>query len=345
MASKIILGVVAAIACGIGGAQAQVIQGVPVVEAMNAYVEPTGLVEVEAGRRIHIHCLGSGSPTVVFTAGLGGWSGSWALVQPEVAKTTRACAWDRAGFGLSDGDAQNAQTSDQTTQDLAKALAAAGERGPFVLVGHSAGAFETLTFVDRHRDQAAGVVFVDPTRPHDMAREAKAGPKAAAADRAYFASEAKRLRDCAAGIEAGTVKTGAPAAPCFQYYPEIPTAAQTALARRDAEPARLRAQASLYEEYEPNGERVARDGRDWGDLPLIVVSAGAAADGGLWSPDARDEHAALFADWTDSHKTLAKLSRQGERRVAEGAGHLVQLQKPQVVIEAVLDVVKAARPQ
>jgi pimeloyl-ACP methyl ester carboxylesterase len=116
-----------------------------------------------------------------------------------------------------------------------------------------------------------------------------------------------------------------------------------ALARRDAEPARLRAQASLYEEYEPNGERVARDGRDWGDLPLIVISAGAAADGGLWSPDARDEHAALFADWADSHKSLAKLSRRGERRVAEGSGHLVQLQKPQAVIEAVLDVVKAAR--
>lgn len=343
MASKTILGLAAAIACGVGGAQAQVIQGVPVVEAMRAYVEPSGLVEVAPGRRIHMRCQGTGSPTVVFTAGLGGWSGSWALVHPEVAKTTRACAWDRAGFGLSDGDAGNAQTSDQTTQDLAKALAAAGEQGPYVLVGHSAGAFETLTFVDRYRDQAAGVVLVDPTRPHDMAREALAGPKAAAADRAYFAAESKRLRDCAAGIEAGTVQTGAPAAPCFEYYPEIPAAAQAVLARLDAEPARLRAQASLYEQYEPNGERVARDGRDWGDLPLIVVSAGAAAEGGLWSPDAKDEHAALFADWTDSHQGLTRLSRRGERRVAEGSGHLVQLQKPQAVIEAVLDVVKAVR--
>ena len=343
MASKVILGMAAAIACGVGDARAQVIQDVPVVEAMNAYVEPTGLVEVAPGRRIHLRCLGSGSPAVVFTAGLGGWSGSWALVQPEVAKTTRACAWDRAGFGLSDGDAEHAQTSDQTTQDLARALAVAGEKGPFVLVGHSAGAFETLTFVDRYPEQAAGVVFVDPVRPRDMAREAKAGPKAAAADRAYFASEAKRLRDCAAGIEAGTVKTGAPAAPCFQYYPEIPAAAQAVLARRDAEPARLRAQASLYEQYEPNGERVVREGRDWGDLPLIVVSAGAAAEGGLWSADAKDEHAALFADWADSHESLAKLSRRGERRVAEGAGHLVQLQRPQAVIAAVLDVVRAAR--
>lgn len=342
MTGRILAGLAAMLSLA-GAARAQVIQDVPVVDAMSAYVEPTGLVEVAPGRRIHLRCVGTGGPTVVFIAGLGGWSGSWALVQPEVAKTTRACAWDRAGFGLSDGDAEHAQTSDQTTEDLTRALAAAGERGPFVLVGHSAGAFEVMTFVDRHRDRTAGVVFVDPGRPHDMARETQAGPKAAAADRAYYVAEARRLRDCAAGVEAGTIKAGAPAAPCFQYFPEIPAAAQAALARRDAEPARLRAQASLYEEYEPNGERVVREDRDWGDLPLIVVSAGDAAKGGLWSLEAKDEHATLFADWADSHRALAKLSTRGERRVVDGSGHLVQLQKPEAVVAAVLDVVRAAR--
>jgi hypothetical protein len=78
-------------------------------------------------------------------------------------------------------------------------------------------------------------------------------------------------------------------------------------------------------------------------LPLIVITAGAAAEGGLGSPDAKGEHAALFADWIDSHEGLAKLSRRGERRIAAGSGHLVQLQQPQTVIDAVLDVVKAAR--
>ncbi len=322
------------------GARAQVIQGVPVVEAMSAYAEPRGLVEVEPGRRIHMLCLGQGSPTVVATAGLGAWSGSWALVQPEVAKFTRACAWDRAGFGLSDGDAKHAQTVEQTAGDLEKALKAAGEKGPFVWVGHSAGAHEVLTLADRYPKDTAGIVLVDPVRPHDMAREAAAGPKAAAADRAYFASESKRLRDCAAGIEAGTVKTGAPAEPCFRYYPEIPSAVQTALARRDADSARLRAQASLYEEYEPNGERVAKAGRAYGDLPLIVLSAG---KGAYWSDDAKDEHPALLADWTESHRELARLSRRGERRVAEGSGHLVQLEAPTAVIAAIRDVVTAAR--
>lgn len=327
------------LACWTSAAQAQVIENVPVVEAMADYVAPGGRVAVEGGRHIHIRCLGTGSPTVVFNAGLGAWSATWAKVQPQVARTTRTCAWDRAGFGLSDGDAA-AQTVVRTTDDLERALKGAGIKGPYIMVGHSAGAHEVLTFTDRHPRDVAGIVLVDPVRPHDMAREAAAGPRAVEIDRAYMAGESRRLRDCAAGIEAGTVKTGAPAPPCFQYFPEIPPQVQAILAQRDAEPARLRAQASLFEEYEPNGERVVKDDRTYGDLPLIVVSAGAV---NLWSDEARAEHPALIADWADSHQALARLSRRGERRVAEGSGHLVQLDRPQAVIDAVLDVVRAAR--
>lgn len=318
--------------------RAQVIKDVPVVEAMADYVAPEGLVPVDGARRIHLRCVGQGAPTVVFTAGLGGWSGTWAKVQPEVSKVTRACAWDRAGFGLSDADAKAPQTVDRTTDDLERALKSAGVAGPYVLVGHSAGAHEVLTFADRHPREVAGIVLIDPVRPHDVAREAAVGPKAAAEDRAYLAGEAKRLRDCAIGVESGRVKTGAPAPPCFVYFPEVPAKAQSVLARLDADPARLRTQASAFEEYEPNGERVVRDDRAYGDLPLIVVSAGKP---GLWAPEAKDEYPALQADWADSHKALAALSRRGERRVAEGSGHLVQLERPEVVIEAVLDVVRA----
>jgi pimeloyl-ACP methyl ester carboxylesterase len=317
--------------------RAQVIKDVPVVEAMADYVAPDGLVPVDGARRIHLRCLGKGSPTVVFTAGLGGWSATWAKVQPEVSKMTRACAWDRAGFGLSDADAKAPQTVGRTTDDLQRALRAAGVKGPYVLVGHSAGAHETLTFADRHPRDVVGIVLVDPVRPHDVAREAAAGPKAAAADRAYLAGEAQRLRDCAAGVESGRVKTGAPAPPCFVYFPEIPARAQAVLASLDADPARLRTQASAYEEYEQNGERVVNNDRTYGDLPLIVISAGKP---GLWAPEATDEYPALQADWTDSHKALAALSRRGERRVAEGSGHLVQLKRPQAVIEAIRDVIR-----
>lgn len=342
MIGKLAAGVVILFAVLPGAARAQIIQNVPVVEAMQAYAEPAMLVEIEEGRRIHLRCLGQGAPTVVLTAGLGGWSATWAKVQPEIARFTRTCAWDRAGFGHSDGD-HHPQTVTRTVHDLERALAAAGETGPVVWVGSSAGAHEVLTLVDRRPGATAGVVLVDPVRPHDMAREEAAGPRTAAADRAFYASEAHRLRDCARRIEAGDITTGVPGAPCFQYFPETPAAVQQALARRDLDPVRLRTQASAFEEYEPNGERVVREGRDWGETPLIVVSAGAPAAGGLWPETAREEHAAVEADWMQSHVELARLSARGERRIAEGSGHLVQLDRPDAVVSAVAEVVRAAR--
>lgn len=339
--AAILLGCLAIGGAGAGrGAGAQVVADVPVVEAMTSYVAPGDTVAIDRQRRIHLHCAGRGTPTVVLTAGLGSWSGTWARVQPLVAPVTRTCAWDRAGFGLSDPDAEVPQTVDRTTTDLERALKAGGIPGPYILVGHSAGVQEVLSFTDRRRGDVVGIVLVDPARPHDLAREAAAGPKAAAADRAFFAAESRRLRDCAAGVAAGKITTGAPAEPCFRYYPEIPRRAIGVLARLDADPARLRTQASAYEEYEANGERIAKADRIYGDLPLIVLSA---ADPGLWAEEAKAEWPALIADWADSHHALAALSRRGERRVVANARHLVQLDQPSAVADAIRAVVRMAR--
>src|SRR6476619_3170065 len=65
------------------------------------YLAPQRLVRVGEGRTINLICLGSGSPTVLLTAGLGSWSVVWRWVQPTLARSTRVCAWDPAGFGFS----------------------------------------------------------------------------------------------------------------------------------------------------------------------------------------------------------------------------------------------------
>ena len=65
------------------------------------YPPPGQLVDV-GGHRLHIQCVGAGSPTVVTESGLGGTSLDWSLVQPSVAQTTRICTYDRAGFGWSE---------------------------------------------------------------------------------------------------------------------------------------------------------------------------------------------------------------------------------------------------
>src|SRR5574338_1353362 len=65
------------------------------------YPPPGRLIDV-GGHRLHLHCTGEGSPTVVLEAAGTGWSLYWSLVQPEVARMTRVCAYDRAGMGWSE---------------------------------------------------------------------------------------------------------------------------------------------------------------------------------------------------------------------------------------------------
>jgi pimeloyl-ACP methyl ester carboxylesterase len=133
--------------------------------AMDArrYPPPGELIEVK-GRDMHLYCLGEGNPTVVLEAGAGGGVLGWAWIQPEVAKETRVCAYDRAGYGWSDetsGDL-NAAT---VVEDLRILLEAAGERAPFVLVGYSLGGHYNRVFAHTYPEEVLGVVLVDARNP------------------------------------------------------------------------------------------------------------------------------------------------------------------------------------
>ncbi|HXH24003.1 MAG TPA: alpha/beta fold hydrolase, partial [Vicinamibacterales bacterium] len=95
--------------------------------------------------RLHLNRQGSGRPVVVFDAALGASSLSWTLVQPEVARLTRTCAYDRAGFGWSEAGPLP-RTAGRIADELHALLHAAGEPPPYVLVGHSYGGLVTRIF-------------------------------------------------------------------------------------------------------------------------------------------------------------------------------------------------------
>ena len=97
------------------------------------YAQPGKLVSVD-GFRLNLYCMGSGSPTVVFDSGWGDWAPAWSKVQPEIAKWTRACSYDRAGTGFSDPGPMP-RTSVHIAKELHTALHNAGRRGPYILVG------------------------------------------------------------------------------------------------------------------------------------------------------------------------------------------------------------------
>lgn len=126
------------------------------------YVARGTLVDI-GGRSLYLDCRGAGSPTVVLESGMGEGAASWATVQDTIAATTRVCAYDRAGRGSS--HERGLHTLADAAADLRALLLAAGEAGPFVVVGHSLGGDHARIFADRHRDEIRGVVLVDAFTP------------------------------------------------------------------------------------------------------------------------------------------------------------------------------------
>lgn len=122
------------------------------------------------GHQLFIHCAGTGSPTVVLEAGLGSSSAMMSgWIAPEVAKVTRVCVHDRAGYGRSD-PAPSLPDGLQAAADLHRLLAAAHEPGPFVLAGHSSGAVYVRDYANAYPDEVAGMVLLDGQSPDAMAK-------------------------------------------------------------------------------------------------------------------------------------------------------------------------------
>jgi pimeloyl-ACP methyl ester carboxylesterase len=128
------------------------------------------------GHNLYFDCVGSGSPTVVLEAGFGGSTRNWHDVQPELAKTTRTCSYDRAGLGGS-GEIPGVHDAADEIRDLERLLDRAEIKPPYVLVGHSYGGLLVRMFAAMHRDDVAGVVLLDSSHPDDAARSLAALPR------------------------------------------------------------------------------------------------------------------------------------------------------------------------
>jgi pimeloyl-ACP methyl ester carboxylesterase len=134
-----------------------------------------------AGRRMFLRCYGSGNPTVLLEAGLGADHTAWDTVQPQIAQITRVCSYDRAGTGLSD-PADLGRGAAAAAADLTALLDAAGESGPYIVVGHSFGGLLARHFAATLDPDPAGLVLVDSVHEAYWARAAALLPPPSAAD-------------------------------------------------------------------------------------------------------------------------------------------------------------------
>jgi pimeloyl-ACP methyl ester carboxylesterase len=280
-----------------------------------AYPPPGKLVDV-GGHRLHIHCLGEGSPTVILEAASGGMSAHWALVQQQVARATRVCAYDRAGLGWSESGPKP-RDARQISSELHTLLGEASiDEGPNVLVGHSYGGLYARMYADRYPNEVAGVVLVDSSHPEQFTRSPQG--------RAMY-ERARRLTAIAALFSRlGLIRL-------FDIFPAPPGLPAQQRAQAEASLSSTPHLVATAEEFSatPQSSAQVRTTQSLGDKPLAVVSAGKQP-----------------SSWLELQGELAALSSNSVHRIVEGATHeslLSERRDAQVTGAAILEVVKAVR--
>jgi pimeloyl-ACP methyl ester carboxylesterase len=299
--------------------------------AAREFPPPGKLVDI-GGRRIQLDCRGTGSPTVVFEAGLDmNGSLSWSTVHDSIAKTTRACAYSRAGIMWSDPH-DGPHTGRTVAEDLRATLRAVGERAPFVLVGHSIGGPYIMTYTKYFGADVAGLVFVDASHPDQVARFKEVTPASI--------HEAMRVYKVAAALSrTGFVRAMSGSA---GGAPNEPTAAARASAAYAST-----SLGSMVKESDAFDTTLAEAGtfRRLGDRPLFVLTATApqspqdlaamkmtAAQGKRWSEI-----------WGAMQDEEATWSSRSQHTVLPDASHYIQFDRPDAVIHAIRSVVASVR--
>jgi pimeloyl-ACP methyl ester carboxylesterase len=291
---------------------------------------PGRLVDVN-GHLMHISCVGEGGPTVVLESGLGTMSADWANVQPEVAKTTRVCAYDRAGTGWSE-PGPTPRDPKQIARELHTLLGKAGIDGPYVLVGQSFGGLYARMYADMYPNEVAGMVLVDASHPDMWTRlppevVATLRPPAWKVGTMTFLTRLGVFRL----IGGDMVGCGLPARHCNEEQAYLLS---------------TRYRITWGEEMlAPERDTQVRRTANLGDKPLVVLSAndhGRDLAVGV-SPTALNR---FERTWRTLQSELAALSTDSTHIVVEGAGHSTlqtDRQDAQVTSAAIERVVQAAR--
>jgi pimeloyl-ACP methyl ester carboxylesterase len=299
---------------------------------------PPGRLFDVGGFRLHLNCAGSGGPTVVLDAALGGSSVSWALVQPEIARFTRVCSYDRAGFGWSDAGPLP-RTAGRIAGELRTLLERAGEAPPYLLVGHSFGGLVARVFASRYPADVAGMVLVDTAHAEDWVTPA---PKEQAKiDRGVRlcrqGSRAARLG--IARVVGWLVGWGAltPARALTRVASrgglsredegilapiwKLPREARKPLRHFWTQPKFFDALGSQIESICASAAEVLdADEAGYGDLPLVTISQ---TDPGAYRRRQQEQ--------------LVRRSTRGRHLIAGASGHWIPLEEPDLVVSVVRD--------
>jgi len=286
------------------------------------YPPPGKLVDI-GGRELHINCTGQGSPAVILDAGLGDISSYWFLVQPEIAKFTQVCSYDRARLGWSDPD-PTPRSAHRISSDLDELLIRTVPP-PYILVGHSGGGYWSRVYTSEYPDKVVGLVFVDSADKQQNRRMARL------ADEDFEESERegrRTIRLMPFGIPRILGWCNAfDVSDLPQIKPILPKL--TALSCRKTA---LETTSHEFEGFRnSDGEVTVLK-----PIPLVVLSH----DPARWSSPAYVAQAQLI--WDQMQGELTHLSPNSYRLIAKGSDHHIEVERPELVVEAVRRVYDSA---
>ena len=255
--------------------------------------------------------------TVVLESALGGWSIDWAQLQPLVAQTTRVCAYDRAGYGWSDATGRR-YSPEETAQELHQLLRSADVPGPYVLVGHSAGALYVRYFAALYPDEVAGLVLIDPSHENLLVRL----PADSAA--VTQTKKLKYLRWIRFVTLTGVTRLfRMPVANSPDLRP-AERAVASAIGYRYSAYEAFYNEASAFVEATSDGNRMIAAP----SVPVIVLTS---------EENANDERTGAI--WHQLHHEIAATYADSSTRSVD-AGHFIHVQRPEAVLDAVLAVLE-----
>jgi pimeloyl-ACP methyl ester carboxylesterase len=327
----------AALAVGLFSALATL--GAAVAETLDPspYLHAQKLVDVGNGRRLNIYCSGSGSPTVVLDGAIGSSMYTWHKVQPALSRHVHVCSYDRAGYGFSDPGGPPHTTS-ANVRDLHALLHNARIAPPYVLAAHSLNAFDARLFADRYRREVAGMVLVDPSDVDEDRFASVYGQKKFAAE---LAADVAFLRTCDQKAIRRALKLGDDCTGPSQ--PDVPADLNRLQRRRQLSPDIWNAVLSERTNLRTDLREVRSEQRAYGDLPLIVLTAGAAEDVAKEQGATNAQIAAAKRLRKQLRDGDAALSNRGVQCLVPGASHYLQIEKPDVFVHAVLEVLRASK--
>jgi pimeloyl-ACP methyl ester carboxylesterase len=272
---------------------------------------PPGLLVDAGGYRVHVQCMGDGSPTVLLDAWAGGWTTEWEPVQPVVARATRVCAWDRAGSGWSDLG-PHAHTPEAYATEMDAVLRAADIAGPYVLVAASYAGRVARLYASQHPEQVLGVVFVDAVHedafsPQDIADQQQQARMLAAGNWVLSRLGVARLL----GPRLVPLVDGPVADSISEPTREL-------IAILSSRPKNQEGNARLSAQHQANDAQL-RATSGLGERPVIVLSS--------------TDLLARMRLWHDGQAKLAGLSSRSLQVVAEGS-HLIAWSHPDLVVRA-----------